>query len=85
MENLHNNRSTRNFWCVVEGEGIWSAVGQSAEQEADKFTEMQDESSMTAGLMWHSITRKSKRYPLPGSCGVLCSTGLQCRGHGSND
>lgn len=64
VENLHNNRSTRNFWCVVEGEGIWSAVGQSAEQEADKFTDMQDESFMTAGLMWHSITRKSKRYPL---------------------
>ena len=33
IENLHNNRSTRNFWCRIEGKGCWSATGISAEQE----------------------------------------------------
>ncbi len=63
-ENLHNNRSTRNFWCCIEGAGIWSAVGQSAEQEADKFTEKQEKSELTAGLMWQKIMRRSTKYQL---------------------
>ncbi len=58
-ENLHNNRSGRNFWCRMEDGGIWSAVGASAEQESKKFTEEQDESVLTAGLMWQTVTRKS--------------------------
>lgn len=28
-ENLHNNRSSRNFWCRVEGGGVFSATGAS--------------------------------------------------------
>ena len=64
VENLHNNRSTRNFWCHIEGIGDWSATGASAEAEQDKFTDMQDESTMTAGLMWQSVTRISRKYQL---------------------
>ncbi len=64
VENLHNNRSTRNFWCKVEGKGCWSVVGASAEEEAKRFTEEQDESSVTAGLMWHMLERESKKYSL---------------------
>ena len=45
IENLHNNKSTRNFWCNIGGKGIWSATGVSAVQEADKFTEEQDSSN----------------------------------------
>lgn len=63
IDNLHNNRSTRNFWCVLE-EGLWSAMGQSAGQEADKFTQAQDESCLTAGFMWQCVTRNSKVYGL---------------------
>ena len=37
-ENLHNNKSSRNFWCCVEGVGAWSATGASAEAEYDKYT-----------------------------------------------
>lgn len=59
-ENLHNNRSVRNFWCVIDGVGIYSAVGASAEQEASKFSADQDESELTAGLMWHTLKRNSK-------------------------
>lgn len=64
VENLHNNRSGRNFWCNVGGKGVWSAVGASAEAEYRKYTEKQDESELTAGLMWHSIRRESKEYQL---------------------
>ncbi len=58
-ENLHASRSTRNFWCVTE-EGCWSAAGASAQQEADRFTETQDECALTAGLMWQTVERESK-------------------------
>lgn len=63
-ENLHNNRSTRNFWCIMEGVGCWSATGASAEAEDKKFTREQDESTMTAGLMWQTVKRSSKKYQL---------------------
>lgn len=63
-ENLHNNRSTRNFWCIVDGAGCWSAAGASAEAENQKFTGEQDESILTAGLMWQTVKRNSKKYKL---------------------
>ena len=64
VENLHNNRSTRNFWCRIEGVGSWSVTGASAEEESRKFTDSQDESELTAGLMWQTVTRKSRKYQL---------------------
>ena len=63
-ENLHNNRSTRNFWCYVEGVGAWSAVGSSAEEITKRHTDKQDESVLTAGFMWHTLTRKSEKFGL---------------------
>ena len=63
-ENLHNNRSVRNFWCVVEGIGTYSAAGVSPEQEAAKFSDAQDESKLTAGFMWHTLERTSKVFQL---------------------
>jgi len=63
-ENLHNNRNTRNFWCHIEGVGAWSAVGSSAEEFTKRHTEKQDESELTAGFMWHTLTRKSEKFGL---------------------
>ena len=63
VEDLHNRRGTRNFWCVTE-KGCWSATGVSAEQEAARFTPEQDESVLTAGLLWQSVRRTSKHYAL---------------------
>ncbi len=60
-ENLHNNRSGRNFWCYLENMGAWSAVGSSAEAEVRKHTELQDHSVLEAGLMWQSVTRQWKK------------------------
>lgn len=62
IENLHNNKNGRNFWCRIEGNGIWSVSGASALQEAEKFTASQDESKIEAGLMWQKLTRISKKY-----------------------
>ena len=56
-ENLHNNRSSRNFWCRVEGGGVFSATGASAQQEAAKFTPQQEESELSAGFMWQRTKR----------------------------
>lgn len=64
VENLHNNRSGRNFWCYIEGLGAWSAVGASAEEESRKFTEGQDKSELTAGFMWQTVSRQSEKYQL---------------------
>lgn len=64
VENLHNNRGTRNFWCRIKGKGSWSVCGMSAEQEGQKFTEAQDESILEAGFMWQKISRKSEKYGL---------------------
>ena len=63
-ENLHNNRSTRNFWCIVENVGCWSATGASAEAENNKFTDSQDYSELSAGFMWHTMHRVSRKYQL---------------------
>ncbi len=63
-ENLHNNRSTRNFWFTKDGIGAYSAVGASAEQESVKFTSMQDEHELTAGFMWQTLKRTSVAYQL---------------------
>lgn len=63
-ENLHNNRSTRNFWLLKNGTDVYSAAGASAEQEAARFSAMQDDSELTAGFMWHTLTRSSKIHQL---------------------
>ncbi|MFR8331614.1 MAG: hypothetical protein ACLU9S_03900 [Oscillospiraceae bacterium] len=57
VENLHNNRSTRNFW-MVDSDGVAvSLTGASAMQQATRFTPNQDSSRLTAGLMWHTLER----------------------------
>ena len=63
VEDLHNRRGTRNFWCVTE-KGCWSATGVSARQEADRFTPEQDESALIAAFMRHSVCRTSSSFGL---------------------
>lgn len=63
-ENLHNNKSSRNFWCYMEGNGAWSATGASAEAEYDKATLRQDPCSIEAGFMWQTVTRSTLKYRL---------------------
>lgn len=63
-QELHNNKNTRNFWCRVEGKGVWSAAGSSAEETVRKMTGQAEESRLTAGFMWHLMERKSKEFGL---------------------
>lgn len=60
-EDLHNNKSSRNFWCNIEGYGIWSATGKSVIQEMEVFTDQKEETLLEAGVMWHKVTRTSKK------------------------
>lgn len=67
IENLRNNRSSRNFWCIIQHFGAWSVTGASAEQEATHFTDVRERSGVRAGLMWHETWRKSMKYQLEAS------------------
>ena len=51
VENLHNNRSTRNFWLVGADGTAFSLTGASEAQQAVKFTPAQEDSRLTAGFM----------------------------------
>ncbi|MBR4514450.1 MAG: cellobiose phosphorylase [Lachnospiraceae bacterium] len=62
VENLHNNKNTRNFWLNFGNGKVWSAVGSSAEQEAERFTDAQEESRVEGGFLWQKAVRESKKY-----------------------
>ncbi|MCM1251369.1 MAG: cellobiose phosphorylase [Clostridium sp.] len=61
-ENLHNNKSTRNFWLRLEDKEntIWSATGASAWQQAQKFSKDKEETILEAGLLYQKMTRKCR-------------------------
>ena len=63
-ENLHNNKSSRNFWVYVDGKGAWSATGKSAKQQAKLFDEDKEQVKLTAGIMWHQVERISQQMEL---------------------
>lgn len=63
-EELHNNRSSRNFWCRFDDGDCCSLTGASAEAQAARFTENQDRSVLTAGPMWQQLERESKKHSL---------------------
>lgn len=56
-EDLHNSRSARNFWLKINGDQVWSATGNSAAQTAARNTDAEDNVTLTAGFLWHTITR----------------------------
>lgn len=58
VDNLHNNRSTRNFWLRNQEGVVESLSGASAQQEAQKFTADQEKSTVTAGFMWQTVSRE---------------------------
>lgn len=63
-QELHNNKNTRNFWCRVEGKGVWSAAGSSAEETVKRMKGQGEDSRLTAGFMWHQMERKSDNFGL---------------------
>lgn len=64
IENLHNNRSTRNFWVVTKNNVPWSVTGASVWQAADRFTDKKEQMTLEAGFMWQCIEREAFFQPL---------------------
>ena len=54
---LYTGRTSRNFWCLPEGGRPWSAAGCSAAQMALAGTDKEEKCAVTAGYMWHRVTR----------------------------
>lgn len=57
VEDLHNSRSARNFWVLVDG-APWSATGGSAQQTTKHFSASAEKATLKAGLLWQSVIRK---------------------------
>lgn len=57
VEDLHNTRSARNFWLRINGNWLWSATGNSAEQTSRRLAADKDAVSLTAGLLWQTVRR----------------------------
>jgi cellobiose phosphorylase len=59
-EDLHNNKSSRNFWLYIEGTGAWSLSGSSPMQLASSFEEASAEKvKLEAGFLWHKLIREN--------------------------
>lgn len=60
-EDLHNTKSSRNFWINIEGKGPWSVSGTSPAQVAYTFQKDSPETvRLEAGFLWHKIIRENK-------------------------
>jgi cellobiose phosphorylase len=62
IENLHNARNNRNFWCFIENKGVWSVSGNSAYQRNLKYTDDEETVKLEAGFLWHRIIRKNHNF-----------------------
>lgn len=65
IEDLHDSKSSRNFWLYVEGKGAWSATGVSSAQQALKLSKTASETvTLEAGMLWHKVIRENKTWGL---------------------
>ncbi|MGZ7441698.1 GH36-type glycosyl hydrolase domain-containing protein [Paenibacillus sp. TH7-28] len=63
-ESLHNSKASRNFWVFIEGYGAWSVSGNSAKQNAARFTGEEERSTVEAGFLWHAVKRENEQAGL---------------------
>lgn len=63
-ETLHESRASRNFWVCMDGRDPWSAVGQSALQNARRFGRDAEEAVLTGGLLWQQVERTHRETGL---------------------
>ncbi|MEW6402055.1 MAG: cellobiose phosphorylase [Chloroflexota bacterium] len=63
-EDLHNSRSARNFWVLINGTRAWSATGNSSDQTTRSLSPLSDEVTLTAGFLWQTIQRKHRETGL---------------------
>ncbi len=64
VEDLHENRSARNFWVQIEGQGVWSLTGNSAAQITNRFRGDAEQVTLEAGLLWHTLIRENSQWGL---------------------
>lgn len=69
VEDLHNSRASRNFWVYVDGYGAWSAAGNSARQNAQRYSaggasDQTESVTLQAGFLWHRIVRTNRELGL---------------------
>jgi cellobiose phosphorylase len=65
QEDLHNSKSTRNFWIWTKKHGAWSVTGNSALQMSRKFSNYETETvKLEAGFLWHKIIRDNYYFQL---------------------
>ncbi|MCF8009142.1 MAG: cellobiose phosphorylase [Halanaerobiales bacterium] len=59
---LHNNKSSRNFWLVIDNKIVWSTTGYSSKQEINKFDQNKNENvKLKAGMLYHQVIRENKK------------------------
>ena len=56
-DNLHNNRSTRNFWIKIKNGPLVSATGESSLQNSLKGTPDGDEATLYGGMLYQRVER----------------------------
>ena len=56
VEDLHNSRSGRNFWVLINGEP-WSVTGNSAAQISQNAS-LNETTRLQAGFLWHAVERR---------------------------
>ena len=66
-DSLRSGRDSRNFWVRVNGGEPWSVTGQSAPQQARRFSPDCEETAFTGGLLWQRITRENRTLGLRAS------------------
>lgn len=66
-ESLRSSCESRNFWVCVDGKKPWSVCGQSAYQKAERFSPSEEETVLTAGLLWQRITRENHELGIKAS------------------
>ena len=75
IENLHNNRSTRNIWCTVDGKDHYSLTGASAQNEYERFLGKEDDIVLDAGFMWQEVKRIIKDVELEATVRIFAPLG----------
>lgn len=56
-DNLHNNRSARNFWIKIKNGPLVSATGESSLQNSLKGTPDGDEATLYGGMLYQRVER----------------------------
>ena len=57
IEDLHTSMVTRNFWCQVGEEKLWSVFGYSLEQQKKNFLGQEEVSKVRVGNFWQEVER----------------------------